>query len=155
MGDLYWSSLANSLIDYYWFNLLKRNRFWHGVTVLWPKCYTLEVKLGTIDTVYNTNIAQLREPGSCIPPLPILSCYAAFTGFQYTVCFNTSFSHTVQYSKNILNMHISLDELRHQVRLELHPSDFSCVLEIQYGQLVFQFLVSNFLQMIHSLLKFL
>ena len=23
------------------------------------------MKLGTIDTVYNTNIAQLREPGSC------------------------------------------------------------------------------------------
>ena len=42
-----------------------------------------------------------------------------------------------------------------QIWLELHPSDFSCVLEIQYGQLVFQFLVSNFLQMIHSLLKFL
>ena len=96
MGDLYWSSLANSLIDYYWFNLLKRNRFRRGVTVLWPKCYTLEVKLGTIDTVYNTNIAQLWEPGSCIPPLPILSCYAAFTGFQYIVCFNTSLA--IQYS---------------------------------------------------------
>ena len=34
MGDLYWSSLANSLIDYYWFNLLKRNCFRHWVTVL-------------------------------------------------------------------------------------------------------------------------
>ena len=34
MGDLYWSSLANSLTDYYWFNLLKCNRFWHRVTVL-------------------------------------------------------------------------------------------------------------------------
>ena len=30
MGDLYWSSLANSLIDYYWFNLLKRNHFGVG-----------------------------------------------------------------------------------------------------------------------------
>ena len=72
MGDLYWSSLANSFMDYYWFNLLKHNCFRHGVTVLRPKCYTLEVELGTSDTVYNTNIAQLREPGSCIPPLPIL-----------------------------------------------------------------------------------
>ena len=34
MGDLYWSSLANSLTDYDWCNLLKRNCFWHGVTVL-------------------------------------------------------------------------------------------------------------------------
>ena len=71
MGDPYWSSLANSLIDYYWFNLLKCNHFRRGVTVLLPKCYTLEVELRTIDTVYNTIIAQLREPGSCIPPLPI------------------------------------------------------------------------------------
>ena len=65
MGNLYWLSLANSLTDYYWFNLLKRNRFWHGVTVLLPKCYTLEVELRTIDTVYNIIIAQLREPGLC------------------------------------------------------------------------------------------
>ena len=27
--------------------------------------------------VYDINTAQLREPGSCIPPLTILSCYAA------------------------------------------------------------------------------
>ena len=73
MGDLYWSSLANSLTDYYWFNLLKRNHF---------QRYTLEVEVGTIDIVYNTNIAQLRELGLCIPPLPILSCYAAFTGIN-------------------------------------------------------------------------
>ena len=64
-------------------------------------------------------------------------------------------SHTVQCSKNILNMHISLDELQCQIRLELHPSDFSRVVGIQYDQLVFQFLVSNFIRMIHSLLKFL
>ena len=34
MGDLYWSSLANSLTDYDWCNLLKCNCFWCGVTVL-------------------------------------------------------------------------------------------------------------------------
>ena len=34
MGDLYWSSLANSFMDYYWFNLMKRNCFQRGVTVL-------------------------------------------------------------------------------------------------------------------------
>ena len=34
MGDLYWSSLANSFMDYDWCNLLKRNRFRHVVTVL-------------------------------------------------------------------------------------------------------------------------
>ena len=34
MDDLYWSSLANSFTDYYWFNLLKHNHFRHGVTVL-------------------------------------------------------------------------------------------------------------------------
>ena len=56
----------------------------------------LSAMLRTIDTVYNTNIAQLWEPGLCIPPLPILSCYAAFTGFQYIVCFNTSLA--IQYS---------------------------------------------------------
>ena len=50
MGDLYWSSLANSLMDYDWCNLLKCNCFRRGVTVLRPGCYTLEVKLGTIDT---------------------------------------------------------------------------------------------------------
>ena len=27
--------------------------------------------------VYDINTAQLWEPGSCIPPLPILICYAA------------------------------------------------------------------------------
>ena len=52
MGNLYWSSLANSFMDYYWFNLMKCNRFRCGVTVLWPKCYTLGVKLGTIDITY-------------------------------------------------------------------------------------------------------
>ena len=31
-------------------------------------CYTLGVKLGTIDTVYNTNTAQLQEPVSCTVP---------------------------------------------------------------------------------------
>ena len=65
MGDLYWSSLANSPMDYDWCNLLKCNHFQCGVTVLWHKCYTLEVKLRTINTVYNTNTAQLWEPGSC------------------------------------------------------------------------------------------
>ena len=34
MDDLYWSSLANSLMDYNWCNLLKRNRFQHVITVL-------------------------------------------------------------------------------------------------------------------------
>ena len=34
MGDLYWSSLANSLMDYDWCKLMKRNRFRHGITVL-------------------------------------------------------------------------------------------------------------------------
>ena len=34
MGDLYWSSLANSPMDYYWCNLWKHNRFRRGVTVL-------------------------------------------------------------------------------------------------------------------------
>ena len=34
MGDLYWSSLANSFMGYYWFNLMKHNHFRHGVTVL-------------------------------------------------------------------------------------------------------------------------
>ena len=27
--------------------------------------------------VYDINAAQLQEPGLCIPPLPILSCYVA------------------------------------------------------------------------------
>ena len=48
MDDLYWSSLANSLMDYDWCKLLKHNCFQHGITVLGPGCYTLEVKLGTI-----------------------------------------------------------------------------------------------------------
>ena len=34
MGDLYWSSLVNSFMDFYWFNLMKRNCFRHVVTVL-------------------------------------------------------------------------------------------------------------------------
>ena len=34
MGDLYWSSLANSFMGYYWFNLMKCNRFRRRVTVL-------------------------------------------------------------------------------------------------------------------------
>ena len=34
MGDLYWSSLANSFMDYYWFNLMKHNRIQRVVTVL-------------------------------------------------------------------------------------------------------------------------
>ena len=33
------------------------------------------MKLGTIDTVYNTNTAQLREPGSCNNKFPILHTY--------------------------------------------------------------------------------
>ena len=69
MGDLYWLSLANSLMDYDWCNLLKCNCLWHGVTVLWPGCYTLEVKLGTIDTsvrykystIMGTGIVQEQE----------------------------------------------------------------------------------------------
>ena len=58
-------------------------------------------------------------------------------------------------SFNILNMHLSLDELWHQIQPELHPSDFSCVPGIQYDQLVYKSQVSNFLQMIHSFSKFL
>ena len=91
MGDLYWSSLANSLMDYDWSNLLKRNRFCHGITVL-----------------YNTNTAQLWEPGSCIPPLPILSCYAAFIGFPIHCLLQYIISHTVQYSKTFNNTYIFL-----------------------------------------------
>ena len=34
MDNLYWSSLANSLMDYDWCKLLKRNCFRHGITVL-------------------------------------------------------------------------------------------------------------------------
>ena len=34
MGDLYWSSLVNSFMDFYWFNLMKRNCFRRVVTVL-------------------------------------------------------------------------------------------------------------------------
>ena len=108
MGNLYWSSLANSLMDYDWCNLLKRNHFQCRVTVLRPECYTLEVKLGTIDTVYNTNTAQLRELGLCIPPLPILSCYAAFVGFPIHCLFQYIISHTVQYSKTFNNTYIFL-----------------------------------------------
>ena len=34
MDDLYWSSLANSLMDYDWCKLLKHNHFQHRITVL-------------------------------------------------------------------------------------------------------------------------
>ena len=34
MGNLYWSSLANSLMDYDWCKLMKLNCFQHGITVL-------------------------------------------------------------------------------------------------------------------------
>ena len=34
MDDLYWSSLANSLMDYDWCKLVKHNHFWCRVTVL-------------------------------------------------------------------------------------------------------------------------
>ena len=108
MGNLYRLSLANSFMDYDWCNLLKHNRFRRGVTVLWPECYTLEVKLRTIDTVYNTNTAQLWELGSCIPPLPVLSCYAASIGFPMHCLFQYIISHTVQYSKTFKHTYISL-----------------------------------------------
>ena len=63
--------------------------------------------LGTIDTVYNTNTAQLREPGSCIPPLPILSCYAASYRLSNTLSvFNTSSAKQYSIAKH-LNTHIS------------------------------------------------
>ena len=63
MGDLYWSSLANSLTDYDWCNLLKRNHFQRGVTVLWPECYTLEVKLRTIDTSVRYKYSTITGTG--------------------------------------------------------------------------------------------
>ena len=100
MGDLYWSSLTNSLMDYDWCNLLKCNHFRHRVTV--------KVKLRTIDTVYNTNTAQLWEPESSISPLPILSCHAASIGFPIHCLFQYIISHTVQYSKTFNNKYISL-----------------------------------------------
>ena len=34
MGNLHWSSLVNSFMDFFWFNLMKRNHFQHVVTVL-------------------------------------------------------------------------------------------------------------------------
>ena len=30
MDDLYWSSLANNLMDYDWCKLMKRDCFWYG-----------------------------------------------------------------------------------------------------------------------------
>ena len=73
MGDLYWSSLANSFMGYYWFNLMKRNRFWCGVTVL-------EVKLRTIDVAYK--YSTIMGTRIVHPSLTHLSCYAAFTGIN-------------------------------------------------------------------------
>ena len=55
---------------------------------------------------YNT--AQLREPGSCIPALPILSCYATSIGFPIHCLFQYIISHTVQYSKTFKHTYISL-----------------------------------------------
>ena len=152
MGDLYWSSLANRFMGYYWFNLLKRNRFWRGVTVLWPKCYTLEAKLWTIDIAYK--YSTIMGTGIVHPSLTHFKLLCSFYRYQYT-SLAIQYSIAKQQTFNILNMHLSLDELRCQIWLERHPSDFSCVLGIQYDQLVFQFLVSNFVQMIHGLLKFL
>ena len=37
-------------------------------------------------------------------------------------------------SFNILNMYLSLDELRHQIQLELHPSDFYHVRLTPWGK---------------------
>ena len=69
MGNLYWSSLANSLTDYDWCNLPKRNCFQCGVTVLWPECYTLEVKLGTIDTSVRYKYSTIMGTGIVHPSL--------------------------------------------------------------------------------------
>ena len=99
--------------------------------------------------------STITGTGIVHPSLTHFKLLCSFYRFQYT-------SLAIQYSMakhfthfNILNTHLSLDGLWRQIRLELHPSDFSCVLGIQYDQLVFQFLVSNFVRMIHSLLKFL
>ena len=107
-----------------------------------------------------TKYSTIMGTGIMHPSLTHFKLLCSFYRFQYIIHFNTALA--IQYSIakyfthfHILNTHLSLDELRHQIRLELHPSDFSCVLGIQYDQLVFQFLVSNFVRMIHSLLKFL
>ena len=66
MGDLYWSSLANSLMDYDWCKLMKCNHFQRGSLycdrVLHPggeDWYYL-----SLIQVHDINTAQLREPGS-------------------------------------------------------------------------------------------
>ena len=107
-----------------------------------------------------TKYSTITGTGIVHPSLTHFKLLCSFYRFQYIIRFNTSLA--IQYSiakhlthVHILNTHLSLDELWHPIRLELHPSDFSCVLGIQYDQLVFQFLVSNFIWMIHSLLKFL
>ena len=107
-----------------------------------------------------TKYSTITGTGIVHPSLTHFKLLCSFYRFQYIICFNTSLA--IQYSIakhfthfNILNTHLSLDGLRCQIWLERHPNDFSCFLEIQYDQLVFQFLVSNFVWMIHSLLKFL
>ena len=89
MGDLYWSSLANSFMDYYWFNLMKRNCFRCRTTVLWPKCYTLEVKLGTIDIAYK--YSTIMGTGIVHPSLTHFKLLCSFYRYQYT-------SSAIQYS---------------------------------------------------------
>ena len=50
-------------------------------------------------------MAQLRETGLCIPPLPILSCYAALKliyYMEYTNCLNKPLA--VQYGKTLFEI---------------------------------------------------
>ena len=123
--------------------------------------------------ILRTNIADKYSTitGTRIvhPSLTHFKLLCSFYRYQYTSLVIQYTSLAIQYTSlaiqystakkkkqfNSLNMHLSPDELRHQIWLELHPSDFSCVLGIQYDQLVFHFLVSNILRMIHNLLKFM
>ena len=105
--------------------------------------------------ILHTNIADkystIMGTGIVHPSLTHFKLLCSFYRYQYTslVIQYTSLAiqhtslaiqHTllaIQYSTakrqfNHLNTHLSLDELRHQIWLELHPSDFSCVLGIQY-----------------------
>ena len=113
--------------------------------------------------ILRTNIADKHSTimGTRIvhPSLTHFKLLCSFYRYQYKLIVIQYTSLAIQYSTaksfNNLNTHLSLVELRHQIRLELHPSDFSCVLEIQYDQLVFHLSVSNIIRMIHNLLKFL
>ena len=78
---------------------------WGHCTVTWVLHPGGEARNYWYSVQYNT--AQLREPGSCIPPLPIFSCYAASIGFPIHCLFQYIISHTVQYSKTFKHTYIS------------------------------------------------